>query len=79
MRILAVILGTFVALFGLTFGGCAITWLTIVVSDAAAQEPIYKWLILLNLALSVVLLRAAYRLFRGPRRPRDASVVAPDP
>lgn len=78
MRILAVILGTFVALFGLAFGGCAVTWVIIVLQEGMPDMTIV-WLILLNLVVAVVLLRSAYRLFRGPPRPRDAPAAAPDP
>jgi apolipoprotein N-acyltransferase len=78
MRILAVILGTFVALFGLAFGGCAVTWVVVVLQDGMPDMTIV-WLIVLNLVVAVVLLRAAYRLLRGPPRRRDAPAAAPDP
>ena len=68
MRILAVILGTFVALFGLAFGGCAIA-LTAAELRRGMPNPGLFVPILLSLALAAVLLWAAYRLFRGPSPP----------
>jgi hypothetical protein len=78
MRILAVILGTFVALFGLLFGGC-----TVVLATAefwrGMPNPGLLPLCLLNFALACVLLRAASVLFRGPVRPPNAHEASPDP
>lgn len=68
MRILAVILGTFLALFGLVFGGCAIGWTTAVLWHGPLDEGLL-WLVVVNVGLAAALLRAAYRLFRGPVRP----------
>jgi hypothetical protein len=78
MRILAVILGTFVALFGLAFGGCAIAWVSMVLANGIPDNAVV-WLIFVNVALAVVSLRAAYRLFRGPPRPRDTAATTADP
>jgi len=68
MRILAVILGTFLALFGLVFGGCALGWTTAVLWHGPLDAGIL-WLVVVNVGLAAWLLRAAYRLFRGPLRP----------
>jgi hypothetical protein len=69
MRILAVILGTFVALFGLAFGGCAIA---VVIGEfrSGVPNPGLFPLVLISFSLAVFLLRAASRLFRGPTPPR---------
>jgi hypothetical protein len=77
MRILAVILGTFLALFGLVFGGCAGGW-TIAVLREGLPDAGIVWLIAVNVGLAAVLLWAAYRLFRGPVRPQDGSADARD-
>jgi len=69
MRILAVILGTFIALFGLAFGGCAIA-LTVGEIWWGLPNPGLFVLVLVSLAIAAVLLRAAYRLLRGPSPPR---------
>jgi hypothetical protein len=37
------------------------------------------WLVLVNVSLAVLLLRAAYRLFRGPSRRREADEDAVGP
>lgn len=78
MRILAVILGTFVALFGVAFGGCAVA-LGTAEFWRGLPDPGVLWLILVNLSLAALLLRVAYQLFRGPRRPRDAHEAGLDP
>ena len=76
MRILAVILGTFLALFGLLFGGCALGW-TIAVFRAGMPDAGIMWLVVVNVGLAAGLLRAAYRLFRGPVRPPDGPADEP--
>jgi hypothetical protein len=76
MRILAVILGTFLALFGVFFGGCAIAW-TIAVLWQGMPDAGIVWLVVVNIALAASLLRAAYRLFRGPVRPPDSLADEP--
>ncbi len=78
MRILAVIVGTFAALFGLAFGGCAVTWLTVVLRYGMPDmAPV--WLIMVNTVLATLLLGAAYRLFRGPGRSRASHEDEPVP
>jgi|APCry1669189000_1035189.scaffolds.fasta_scaffold11803_2 hypothetical protein len=79
MRVLAVILGTFVALFGLVFGGCAIAMGTAEVWYGFPNKGGIFWLVLVNVSLAVLLLRAAYRLFRGPSRRREADEDAVGP
>jgi len=76
MRILAVILGTFLALFGLVFGGCAIGWTTAVLWHRMPDAGVV-WLVVVNIALAAGLLRAAYRLFRGPVRLPDRPAEEP--
>ena len=71
MRILAVILGTFIALFGLAFGGCAIAVTTAELWRGVPNPGVFV-LVLVSFSLAVVLLRAAYRLLRGPSPPRTA-------
>lgn len=78
MRILAVILGTFIALFGLAFGGCAIA-LTAGEIWWGMPNPGLFVPILLSLAVAAVLLWAAYRLFRGPSRPRKSDEDSAEP
>ena len=78
MRILAIILGTFVALFGLLFGGCAVAF-AIAEFRFGMPNPGLLPLLLVTFALGCVLLRAAYLLFRGPVRPPNAHDVSPDP
>jgi len=72
MRILAVIVGTFGALFGVFFGGCAIAMTIGAFRDGRNGMPDEGtiWLVLVNGGLAAWLLRAAYRLVRGPVRPR---------
>ena len=78
MRILAVILGTFVALFGLLCGGCTVLF---AIAEFWSGAPILDLLplFLMNFALAYFLLRAAYVLFRGPVRPPNARDTSPDP
>jgi hypothetical protein len=71
MRILAVILGTFIALFGLAFGGCAISVAAAEIWRGMPNPGVFP-LLLVSFSLAVVLLRAAYRLFRGPSPPRTS-------
>ena len=76
MRILAVILGTFLALFGLVFGGCAIGWTTVALWDGRLPAGLVQ-LVVVNVGLAAGLLQAAYRLFRGPVRPPDGPAAPP--
>ena len=76
MRILAVILGTFVALFGIAFGGCAIGLATAELWNGLPNPGVLP-LILVSVSLAVFLLRAAYLLLRGPARLRDSDGNAP--
>ena len=78
MRILAVILGTFVALFGLLFGGCTIALAIGEFMNGMPNGGLLP-LLLVNASLAFVLLRAAYRLFRGPVRPQSGPDISPDP
>lgn len=78
MRILAVILGTFVALFGLAFGGCAVA-VAIVELWHGVPNPGLITVIVVSFFVGVMLLRAAYVLLRGPSRPRNTDENVSDP
>lgn len=78
MRILAVILGTFVALFGIAFGGCAIAVTTAEFWRGVPNPGVFV-LVLVSFSLAVVLLRTAYRLLRGPSPARDADEIVSEP
>jgi hypothetical protein len=78
MRLLAVILGTFVALFALLFGGCTVA-LAIGEFWSGMPNGGLLPLLLVNGFLTFALYWASYRLFRGPVRPPNAHDTSPDP
>lgn len=78
MRILAVILGTFVALFALLFGGCTVA-LAIGEFWHGMPNGGLLPLLLVNGLLTFALSWASYRLFLGPVRPPNDHDTSPDP
>jgi hypothetical protein len=78
MRILAVILGTFVALFGLLFGGCTVALAIGEFWNGMPNGGLLP-LLLVNGLLTFALVWAAVRLFRGPVRPQNGPDTSPDP
>jgi len=76
MRLLAVILGTFVALFALLFGGCTVA-LAIGEFWSGMPNGGLLPLLLVNGFLTFALYWASYRLFRGPVRPTDGPAAPP--
>ena len=78
MRILAVILGTFVALFGLLCGGCTVALAIGEFWNGMPNGGLLP-LLLVNGFLTFGLGWAAYTLFRGPVRPQSGPDASPDP
>ena len=78
MRILAVILGTFVALFGLLFGGCTVAFAIGEFWSGIPNGGLLP-LLLVNGLVTFALVCTAYRLFRGPVRPQSGPDAPPDP
>jgi hypothetical protein len=78
MRILAVILGTFVALFGLLFGGCTVALAIGEFRNGMPNGGLLP-LLLVNGFLTFALVWAAYLLFRGPVRPPNGRDTPGDP
>jgi|688.fasta_scaffold198051_5 hypothetical protein len=76
MRFVAFILGTFLALFGLVFGGCALGFTTAALWGGRVNGGLV-WLVVVNVGLAAGLLQASYRLFRGPVRPPDGPAAPP--
>jgi hypothetical protein len=76
MRILAVILGTFVALFALLFGGCTVALAIGEFWNGMPNGGLLP-LLLVNGFLTFALYWASYRLFRGPVRPTDGPAAPP--